>query len=435
MNIRVARVLSVLLSVIIVFSGFSLAVSGEEAWNCAQGEIFELGSYPQTKVEDGELISKLNTLEVDWKSYNYYIGTGKWYDGEMESSDFMKYADIEFDGKRYRAVTFSQLRPYCTGLTSESSYQDDNGYEADVVYWFRYEPLEWRVLDASEGFVVCEDIIDSQAYNNTIYYSENYYQDSTCTVFANNYEKSSIRKWLNADFYNTAFTTDEQKAIKTTVCDNSCWNPVQEDFNYANTYDIIFLLSYNDVLNKAYGFSSDRAEADVMRQSKTTDYAVCQGLNVQTEGKAWWWLRTAGSFSGSSCCVNSGGNANCYYNTNYVLNGIRPAMKINIKSIVPETEVKLKDLVMYYKNTSVLETDIKETEGIEYTVQYTSSNGKVATIDNEGSITATGRGTAEITCTVTDEYGNVTEDKCTVEVKFLWWQWVICIVLFGWIWY
>ncbi|MBE6782681.1 MAG: hypothetical protein E7536_01560 [Ruminococcaceae bacterium] len=444
-NNRHTKFISVLLVSLIFVSVFSFSVSAKDVWNCSKGDIFEFGSYPQTKVEDAQLLLKLNSCELNWISYDYYSGTGKWYDGKMESSDFMKYADVDFDGNKYRAVVFSQFRPYCTGLTSESSYQDDNGYKENTVYWFSYEPLRWRMLDASEGFAVCESIIDAQAYHNTLYYysqddTREYYQDDSCLVFANNYKESSIREWLNNDFSNTAFSENERKAIKATDCDNSSWNPNYTEFNGGNTQDKVFLLSYNDVLNASYGFDSDRTKVDIFRQAKTTDYAVCQGLNVHNSddeysGNAWWWLRSPGSYSGSSCGVNFDGNASHYYNTNYVLNGIRPALKLDIKALVPKTQVKAENIVVYYKNTNALETEIKEIEGVDYTAEYLSSDEKVAIVDENGNVTAKGRGTAEITCILTDEYGNVTEDTCTVEVKLFWWQWIIYIVLFGWIWY
>ncbi len=434
-NYKLIKLISVLLSIPVLMSAISVSVSAKDVWSCAQGETFEFGSYPQAKVDDPELISKLEACEISWKSYGYYIGTGKWYDGKMQSSDFMKYADVQMDGDKYRAVTFSAFRPYCTGLTSESTYQDDNGYETDTVYWFKYEPLLWRMLDENECLAVCESIIDSQAFNNTLYYSEEYYQDTTCTVFANNYEKSSIRQWLNSDFYNTAFTANEKNVIESSVCDNSCWNPSHSELNGAPTNDKVFLLSYNEILNMSYGFSSDRAETDSARHAVATDYAVSQGLNVQTDGSAWWWLRTSGSYSGTSCGVNFDGNASHYYNTNYVLNGIRPAVRLDVKSFVPETNVSAKDMVVYYKNSAVVEAEITEIKDIDYTVKYSSSDEKVAKIDTDGNVTATGRGQALITCTVTDEYGNVTEDTSLVEVEFFWWQWLIYIVLFGWIWY
>ncbi|MBQ3150249.1 MAG: leucine-rich repeat protein [Clostridia bacterium] len=95
--------------------------------------------------------------------------------------------------------------------------------------------------------------------------------------------------------------------------------------------------------------------------------------------------------------------------------------------------VNMSDISMTYKTATTV-SPVIECES-EYTVTYSSSNTSVATIDNSGKVTATGRGTATITCTVTDEYGNSVSDTCTVTVKYAWWQWIIIILLFGWIWY
>ena len=53
-------------------------------------------------------------------------------------------------------------------------------------------------------------------------------------------------------------------------------------------------------------------------------------------------------------------------------------------------------------------------------------------VDANGVVTATGNGTATITATSED--GGKTA-SCTVTVKLAWWQWLIKIMLFGWIWY
>lgn len=88
----------------------------------------------------------------------------------MKPGDWMKYADFTYNGTKYRAVTFSQYRPYWTdNSTSSGTNQDYNGYTTNNIYYFKYEPLKWRVLDPSTGLVLCESIIDSQAYSNTIY--------------------------------------------------------------------------------------------------------------------------------------------------------------------------------------------------------------------------------------------------------------------------
>ncbi len=98
--------------------------------------------------------------------------------------------------------------------------------------------------------------------------------------------------------------------------------------------------------------------------------------------------------------------------------------------------VKADDVVINYKSANAMVPVIIEHSGdVDYTVEYSSSNSSVATVDNKGNITATGTGEAEITVTVTDEYGNTVEDTCTVTVSYAWWQWIIVILFFGWLWY
>ena len=90
---------------------------------------------------------------------------------------------------------------------------------------------------------------------------------------------------------------------------------------------------------------------------------------------------------------------------------------------------------MNYKTSAKIEPDINADVGVKHTVKYSSSNPSVATVDSNGNVKATGTGNATITCTVTDEYGNTVSDTCNVKVSYAWWQWIIVIVLFGWIWY
>ena len=103
----------------------------------------------------------------------------------------------------------------------------------------------------------------------------------------------------------------------------------------------------------------------------------------------------------------------------------------NVKS------VSIDDISLNYKKSTTLKPTIKADDGAKYKVEYSTSNAKVATVDKNGKVTATkrGSGTATITCTVTDSNGNVVKDTCKVNVSLTWWQWIIIIVLFGWIWY
>ena len=584
----------------------------------ATGTVINFGSYPQSRVNDTVTINQLDGVTKNWKSYNYYSGTGDWDDGNMKPSDYMQYADFTYGGNKYRAVTFSEYRPYGTGYTSSSSnsYQDDNGYYTGNVYYFKYEPLKWRVLDASTGLVVCDSVIDSQAYQNYIYYNgSSYYNSKDCNKYASDWENSSLRKWLNEDFYNTAFSKLQQDRIQKLTRENK--STYNSNYDSNPTSDKITLLSYWDVLNKSYGFSSSSSANDTARQRKGTDYAKCQGLWVSSSygGTSWWRLRSPFS-SGSAAGVGSDGWAynhyTCYvdstdggvipalnlgkstistssiltgelaaeevgdesssktskatktvyaplkngeftlgsavdgngymvygvtdYDDGFTLttdnlvyidrsegengkvtltykpsrtdeatvivvgdfgNGIE-ARKVELKTgytvtwnidgktvteiyaagdkltpptapkkdgytfkgwdkSVPSTmptndltftavyeknvekknvkSVSIGDITLNYKKSTTLKPKITADEGAEYTVKFSSSNTKVATVDNNGKVYAAKKGSATITCTVTDSNGNTVTDTCNVKVKLSFGQILITYILFGWIWY
>lgn len=88
-----------------------------------------------------------------------------------------------------------------------------------------------------------------------------------------------------------------------------------------------------------------------------------------------------------------------------------------------------------YKSTIKIAPIINADEGVDYTVTYYSSNPDAVVVDENGNIIAKGIGVAEITVTVTDENGNVVTDTCEIEVRYNWWQWIIRILLLGFLWY
>ena len=97
--------------------------------------------------------------------------------------------------------------------------------------------------------------------------------------------------------------------------------------------------------------------------------------------------------------------------------------------------VSISDVTLNYKKSTTIKPTIKADDGAKYTVEYSSSNTKVATVDNNGKVYGAKKGSATITCTVTDSNGNVATDTCKVTVGYSFGQWLIVIVLFGWIWY
>ena len=245
------------------------------------------GSYPQSKVSDSSLLDTLNTAAGDlptsdnkqkWTSYGYYSGSAV--------SDLMFYIDLDQDNDGaydYRGVYIANYRPYNTMYGPQSSNVKNNGYSTNSVYWFKYEPVKWNILDTENGkaFIVSDLLIDSQDYNHTSSSragSTDYQNNSTAdNVSPNNYMYSSIREWLNVSFYNTAFNQLQKDIIDLTRVDNSGTTPVIESNNYAceNTSDNLFLLSIYEA--QTY-YSSNSA-----RIAKGTDYAKCQGLWTSNE--------------------------------------------------------------------------------------------------------------------------------------------------------
>ncbi|MCR5781492.1 MAG: dockerin type I repeat-containing protein [Clostridia bacterium] len=299
------------------------------------------GSYPQTSVIDPSLLARLNSLSLNWTYYDYYC------DGKQEN--YMKYADVTYSSERYRAVTFTHYRPSRLLKTSdaENTFQDENGYEPNKVYWFRYDPILWRVLDAKEGLLLAENLIDSQPFHNVDYENNSYwYGDQSCTHYASDWAYSSLRSWMNGDFYETAFSA-EKSYIKTTSLTTPSSNSSKYDAD--PTKDKLFLLSRADVLNPSYGFStSTDSGADTNRIAYGTDYARCQGLFVNSSidfyysGASYWRLRTP-YYNSITDDVDYDGQVYGILYTSHTWLGVRPALNVNLQSAISQSLIKITD--------------------------------------------------------------------------------------------
>nr|MCR4614810.1 bacterial Ig-like domain-containing protein [Clostridiales bacterium] len=107
-------------------------------------------------------------------------------------------------------------------------------------------------------------------------------------------------------------------------------------------------------------------------------------------------------------------------------------------SVVKKGEIKsvsMEDITINYKDEAKIDPKIKIEGDLKYTVKYASSTPKVLYVDNNGNIKGLRTGTTTVTCTVTDEYGNVYTAACKVRVKYTFSQVLIKVLLFGWIWY
>lgn len=306
----------------------------------SDGTKMYFGEYPQSEVKNDELIAALNKkagskpgglfpASKKWIAYNYYIS------GKL--STYMWYQDIEHENAKYRGVCFSKYRPEWTTKPSDKSESniDNNGYKTNTVYWFKHEPIEWRILsnENSAAFLMSEMILDSQQY----YVND---EDRTIdgeTIFASNYAKSDIRTWLNNDFYETAFDNFQKKIIEKTLVDNSADSVDPTDRDYLsesgciceNTEDNVFLLSYKEI-NGVNGFAAGNI-ADPAKQLKATDYAKIQGIDYMYETPFWRLRSPATKRAGQVVFYNgysqSSSNRSAVYTTS---DGVVPALNIKL---------------------------------------------------------------------------------------------------------
>ncbi len=111
-------------------------------------------------------------------------------------------------------------------------------YELDGVSENGKETLTWKVLDIQHGkcLLLCQYLVEQRTY--------------TQGNKSSKWESSELRKWLNADFYNNAFSDENKKCISETT--------IAGVDGAKNTTDKIFILS-NDEVCKYMPVKDDQA--------------------------------------------------------------------------------------------------------------------------------------------------------------------------------
>ena len=184
-------------------------------------------------------------------------------------------------------------------------------YEQDNLTSNGKEGIEWLVLDKKNDKVllISKHVLVDKAFDES---------GSNAT-----WENCSLRKWLNADFINDAFSTAEQSKIQSTQVPADK-NPKFDVDSGNPTTDKVFLLSVLEV--EKYFSSAETKEL----------FDVVAGSNVSNP----WWLRTSGA-SGSifnfsdglqNCAtlITIGGAISYGGNPVGTAKGVRPAMWVSI---------------------------------------------------------------------------------------------------------
>ena len=303
-------------------------------------------------------------------------------------------------------------------------------YEQDGKTSNGKEEIEWEVLkvESDRVLVVSKYALDCKKYNEI------------CTDVT--WETCTLRKWLNKEFKNTAFTTDEQNRIPTVTVLNDN-NPYHGTTGGNNTQDKIFCLSLNEVRNLiGYNFTYDDTKDGKSQKLivEPTQYAINNGAEVYTitsddyynvawglkkygytsdvigRRGSWWWLRSPGRDRCSACDVRSKGFAGaCLYFTDVddVEYAVRPALYI--KTVVNPQSINLNKTssTIYFGNSLTLTATVLPANATNKTVAWTSSKPAVATVSG-GVVKATGKQAGTTTITAKTVNGLAATCKITV---------------------
>ncbi len=282
----------------------------------SRGETIELGAYPQTPVADGDLTAALDALAEDlpWLALGYTADP---------AGEYAFYREVTLSGRRYRAIRFTQYN-------SEAS-QTRYGYMTNTVYWFRYEPIEWTLLDPDSGLLIADRVLDTQAVNFSVYGGS--YADEAHTCYLNNYAHSALRAWLNGLFRRSAFSDDEAALLILNEQDNGLYDMGDPYARYAceNTRDPVFLLSYFEAGDEAM-FPDDesrvRVGTDYARAMGATNYHY-QNPDVFPDND-YWFLRSPGANPANMGYVGTDGRLYADMDCDHADVGVCPAVYLDL---------------------------------------------------------------------------------------------------------
>ena len=198
---------------------------------------------------------------------------------------------------------------------SSGDYVKFGHYEQDNNKKNGAESIRWLVLMENDGKLL---LLSDKALANIQF-----------NVKSNGatWGESSLRKWLNNDFLNEAFTASEAAAIQTTQVQDTALHTYSE-WNTNNrfsgtTEDKIFCLSY--------------LEACMLL---TRQYARCEPTTVVSKSKnkillmdkayTYWWLRTS-SYKNNAMMIAGDGFSSAYEHHRQIC--VRPAMWVDASAV------------------------------------------------------------------------------------------------------
>lgn len=271
------------------------------------GKSVTYGLYPQTNINDSSLVASLNAITLP--------EANGWYLYENE----------------YYAKLCASTYDHETGFTFDNGTTIVEG----TTYWFKCEPIKWDVIsNAEEGcYIVSDKLLDYLPFHP----SRGARDVMGNTVYANNYEHSDIRAWLNNDFYGSAFALGNT-SIQDTAVDNSASTTKSSTNPYVSddTTDKVYFPSYKDYLNPDYGFSTSETTYDNARVARLTDWARAKGAYYfsstgQRPYSGNYWTRSPATINGGdyTYVVQNAGEIDFFF-VNDDRISVRPALTVSL---------------------------------------------------------------------------------------------------------
>ncbi len=281
------------------------------------GDYIYFGHWPQTLERDENVVAKLNEMAGTPPLPRDNANPYNWE--SHEGTTYMWQKIVIYNGTKYLGVQMNDYR--ASGIDALYDKITDNGYYKLNVYWFKYEPIKWRILTTSENsaYIMSDIALDffsmqpdrKSEIRDDLLASYNNSPGVPDGIYANNWEYSFIRSWLNETFYNEVFNDLQKEIIQTTHLDNSARSCNPNDYpkyygygenagknKYADqckdTDDKIFLLSLRDVTTTAYGFNKDVLAEDPARNLQASDFAKFHGVSMGNTQKDYvtWYTRS-----------------------------------------------------------------------------------------------------------------------------------------------
>ncbi len=271
--------------------------NGETPILSSDGKTLTYGLYPQKNVNDPTLLTALNSLTK--------IEPNGWY--------------------LYNGVYYA--KDYANPWGNHYTFNNGDLIVANQAYWFKCEPISWNVLSVGSGryFITSTYVLDTHYFFETT----NTRMISGKTIYANNFQYSDLRNWLNGDFYSRAFSL-ENRFVLTTNIDNSASTTNYRTNPYAcdNFEDKIFPLSVKEV--------HSNYPNDVQKATVTTDYARNRGVLTHMNRDSIfyqcgnYWTRSPYNENGNSLTYVYYAGSLELGTASYTYYGVRPALNIRV---------------------------------------------------------------------------------------------------------